>query len=145
MREANKKSKLLFLGVLAILVLAVTLFVINYLLQENKSENNLGELALSEIQKNYDEIHKDSFKVIGEFVCLPVKDEKMPHNDLCVFGIKNSNSDYYRLQAPNDDKNNVVNKIRKGQKIEISGELINEESDIYETLGTIRVGGVKYL
>jgi hypothetical protein len=85
------------------------------------------------------------FKVIGEFVCLPLKNENIPHNDLCVFGIKDSNSDYYRLQAPSDDKNNVVNKIKKGQKIEISGELINEESDVYKTLGTIKVTGVKYL
>lgn len=110
---------------------------------KNSSINE--EITLSEIQKQYDEIHKNSFKVIGERVCLPLKDENIPHNDLCVFGIKNSDSDYYRLQAPSDDKNNVVNKIRKGQKIEISGELINEESDIYKTLGTIKVTGVKYL
>src|SRR5680860_229955 len=107
--------------------------------------NNSEEITLSNIQKQYDEIHKNSFKVIGEFVCLPLKDENITHNDLCVFGIKNSNNDYYRLQAPSDDKNNVVNKIQKGQKIEISGELINEESDIYKTLGTIKVMGVKYL
>lgn len=89
--------------------------------------------------------NKDLFIVSGEFVCLPLKDENIPHNDLCVFGIKNSDGDYYRLQAPSDDKNNIVNKIRKGQKIEISGELVNEESDIYKTLGTIKVIGVKYL
>ncbi|MGI5827236.1 MAG: hypothetical protein ACOX0H_02000 [Patescibacteria group bacterium] len=113
--------------------------------EAGKLENNLEEITLSEIQKQYDEIHKDLFKVTGEFVCLPLKDENIPHNDLCVFGIKNSSGDYYRLQAASDDKNNVVNKIRKGQKIEISGELINEESDIYKTLGTIKVVGVKHL
>jgi len=89
--------------------------------------------------------NKDLFVVSGEFVCLPVKNQDEPHNDLCVFGIKNSKGDYYRLQAPSDDKNNVVNKMSKGHKIEISGELINEESDIYKTLGTIEVEGVKYL
>lgn len=89
--------------------------------------------------------NKDLFIVSGEFVCLPLKDENIPHDDLCVFGIKNSDGDYYRLQAPSDDKNNVVNKIRMGQKIEISGELINEESEIYTTLGTIKVEGVKHL
>lgn len=88
---------------------------------------------------------KALFVVSGEFVCLPLKDENLPHNDLCVYGIKNSDDDYYRLQAPSDDENNVINKIRKGQKIEISGELINEEDDIYKTLGTIKVTGVKYL
>lgn len=89
--------------------------------------------------------NKDLFIVSGDFVCLPVKNQDEPHNDLCVFGIKNSDGDYYRLQAPSDDKNNVVNKIRMGQKIEISGELINEESEIYTTLGTIKVEGVKHL
>jgi hypothetical protein len=85
------------------------------------------------------------FTVTGEFVCLPVKDKDRPRNDLCVHGIKGTNNDYYRLQAPSDDKNNVVNKIKKGQKIEISGELISEESDTYEIIGTIKVAGVKYL
>ncbi|MCK9439160.1 hypothetical protein M0Q39_03825 [Patescibacteria group bacterium] len=89
--------------------------------------------------------NKDLFIVSGDFVCLPVKNQDEPHNDLCVFGVKNNDGDYYRLQAPSDDKNNVVNKIRMGQKIEISGELINEESEIYTTLGTIKVEGVKHL
>lgn len=145
MIKINKKFKLFVLGILAIFVLAIIFFVISNLLQKSEIENNSEEITLSEIQKQYDEIHKNSFKVIGEFVCLPLKDENIPHDDLCVFGIKNSNSDYYRLQAPSDDKNNIVNKIKIGQKIEISGELINEESDIYKTLGTIKVNGVKYL
>lgn len=145
MQKINKKFKLFSLGVLAILVLAIIFFVISNLLQKSEIKNNHEEITLSEIQKQYDEIHKNSFKVIGEFVCLPLKDENAPHNDLCVFGIKNSNNDYYRLQAPSDDKNNVVNKTKKGQRIEISGELINEESDIYKTLGTIKVSGIKSL
>ena len=101
-----------------------------------------GNLSINEAVKSE---NKDLFVVSGEFVCLPVKNQDEPHNDLCVFGIKNSDGDYYRLQAPSDDKNNVVNKIRMGQKIEISGELINEESEIYTTLGTIKVEGVKHL
>lgn len=145
MQKISKKFKLFSLGVLAILVLVIIFFVISNLLQKSEIENNREEITLSEIQKKYDEIHKNSFKVIGEFVCLPLKNENTPHNDLCVFGIKNSNSDYYRLQAPSDDKNNVVNKTKLGQRIEISGELIDEESDVYKTLGTIKVSGIKSL
>lgn len=141
----NKKFKLLFLAVLVITILIVVFFVLSNLLPKKEIENNREEIILSEIQKQYDEIHRDSFKVIGEFACLPLRDENLPHNDLCVFGIKNGNGDYYRLEAPSDDKNNVVNKIRIGQRIEISGELINEESDIYKALGTIKVLGVKHL
>jgi hypothetical protein len=96
----------------------------------DENEKKLGERVL--------------FVVSGELACLPLLDENKPHNDLCVLGIK-SNDDYYRLQAPSDDKNNIVNKIKKGQKIEISGELINEKNDTYKTLGTIKVVSVKYL
>jgi hypothetical protein len=145
MQKINKKFKAILFGVIVIFVLLIIFFVISNLLQKREIENNREEITLSEIQKQYEEINENLFVVSGEFVCLPLKDENMPHNDLCVFGIKNSNNDYYRLQVPSDDKNNVVNKIRKGQKIEISGELINEESDLYKTLGTIKVSGVKYL
>ncbi|NCT55007.1 hypothetical protein GW758_03580 [Candidatus Falkowbacteria bacterium] len=118
----------------------------NALLAEHRQYSRFYSIWSLSIPKNAKEKIDDKlFTISGEFVCLPLKDENIPHNDLCIFGIKNSNSDYYRLQAPSDDKNNVVNKIRKGQKIEISGELTNEESDIYKTLGTIKVSGIKSL
>ena len=95
--------------------------------------------------KNVDQkTGEELFVISGEFVCLPVIDENKPHNDLCVFGLKD-NDNYYRLQSTGDDKNNVVNKIKRGQRIEISGKMINEKSDIYKTSGTIKVDGVKYL
>jgi hypothetical protein len=100
--------------------------------------------SLSTTKNVNDKLDEKLFVISGEFVCLPLIDENKPHNDLCVFGIKN-NDDYYRLQSPSDDKNNVVSKIKKGQRIEISGELINKESDVYKTLGIIKVNGVKYL
>ena len=145
MQKINNKFKLFSLGILAVLILIIIFFVISNLLQKSEIRNNREEITLSEIQKKYEEINEKLFVVSGEFSCLPLKDESVPHNDLCVFGIKNSNGDYYRLQAPSDDENNAINKIRKGQKIEIGGELISEESGIYKTLGTIKVVGVKYL
>lgn len=145
MIKINKKFKLIILGVLAIIILVSIFFTINNLLQKNESENDPNEITLSEIQKKYEEINEKLFVVSGVFVCLPLKDESKPHNDLCVSGLKN-NDDYYRLQASDDnDKNNVISKTRKGQKIEISGILINEESDVYKTLGTIKVVGIKSL
>lgn len=145
MQKINNKFKLFSLGILVILISAIIFFVISNLLQKSEIANNREGITLSGIQKQYEEINEKLFVVSGEFVCLPLKDENIAHNDLCVSGIKNSNSDYYRLQAPSDDKNNAINKIRRGQKIEIGGELINEESDLYKTLGTIKVAGVKYL
>lgn len=144
MPHINKKSKIIF-GVALVLLLFLTIFfVINNLSSKKETEKNKEEEFLAQIQKQYDEIHKDSFKVVGEFSCLPVKDENIPHNDICLFGIK-SNDGYYRLQAPSDDPSNIVNKIKVGHKLEISGELTKEESDVYQTLGTIKVLGVKYL
>lgn len=144
MSHINKKSKIIFGGVLVLLLFLVIFFVINNLSSKKEIKNKNEEEFLAQIQKQYNEIHKDSFKVVGESSCLPVKDENIPHNDICLFGIK-SNDGYYRLQAPSNDPNNVVNKIKVGQKLEISGELIKEESDLYQTLGTIKVLGVKYL
>ena len=143
MKLLTKRNVLILLCLFLAVFLFTIFFVVNNLLQKNEAENR-EKMFLVKIQKQYDEIHKDSFKVIGESACLPVKDENIPHNDICLFGIKN-NDGYYRLQAPSDDPSNVVNKIKIGQKLEISGELIKEESDVYQTLGTIKVLGVKYL
>lgn len=138
-------KKYLFLAVFAALFLAIMFSVIRNLSTEKSTERNKIDRSLSEIQQQYDEINKDLFKVIGEFICLPLKDEAVPHNDLCAFGIKNSDGGYYRLQSMSDDKFNLLTSLNKGQKIEVSGELINEESEIYKTLGTINVLGVKHL
>lgn len=106
-------------------------------------KNLLNFLFKEEAVKN-----EELFVVSGEFVCLPLRDENKPHDDLCVLGIKN-NDDYYRLQSISDDKNNVVNKlsqkVNQGQKIEISGALMNEESDVYKTLGTIKIDSIRFL
>lgn len=145
MTQTSKKIKLISWIALVVFFLVIMFFVVSNLIATDNMKNKTRELSLAEIQQQYDEIHQDSFKVIGEFVCLPFKDENVPHNDLCAFGIKNGNGDYYRLQAMSDDKFNLISAINKGQKIEISGEFINEDSDTYETLGTINVLGVKYL
>ncbi len=143
MIKIDKKFKLISLGII-IIILVIIFFIISKQFTKNEVENNSEIINLSTIQKQFDEINEQLFTVSGVSACLLLKDENKPHNDLCINGIK-SNNDYYRLQPPSDDKNNVVNKIKKGQKIEISGELINEESDLYKTLGTIKVVSVKYL
>lgn len=137
MLKINKKFKLIFLGVLVVIVFLVVLFMI----KEKAIKDDSYKKNLPNIQN---EKNKELFVVSGVFSCLPVKDINKPHNDLCVFGIKTNDNVYYRLQVT-DDKNNVVNKTKKGQKIEISGILIKEESDIYQTLGTIKVSGIRQL
>ena len=141
MKFLTKKNLIILL---CLVFLVATLFVVTNLLQKRETAEREKKF-LAEIQQKYEEINKGLFVVSGEFVCLPVKDENTPHNDLCLFGIKTDNNDYYRLQAPSDDPKNVVNKIKIGQKIEIGGELVNEESDVYQTLGTIKVKAVKHL
>ncbi|MDD3301844.1 MAG: hypothetical protein PHR57_03695, partial [Patescibacteria group bacterium] len=88
MLNPNKKFKII-LGVALVLLLSLAIFlVINNLSSKKKTENFNEEEFLAKIQKQYDEIHKDSFKVVGESACLPVKDENIPHNDICLFAIK---------------------------------------------------------
>lgn len=83
------------------------------------------------------------FSASGEFACLPPKDENQPHNDLCAFGLKSANG-YYRLQSVSDDKFNVLAKLRVGDRVEVSGLFLKEESN-YNSQGTIEVQSVRVL
>ncbi|MDD3778328.1 MAG: hypothetical protein PHH52_03050 [Patescibacteria group bacterium] len=144
MKNFDKNYQGIIIGIVSVIVSLAVLFFLSNLFF-NKAEEKTDEMTLSEIQKQYDKIHQDLFKVQGEFNCLPLKDENKPHNDLCVYGIENEDGNYYRLQLLNDFEGNVLERIKNGQRVEISGDLINEESDTYLTLGTINVVGVKFL
>lgn len=132
MLKKNKELKLIILGLIIIIVLMLVFFLNN-----NKKEDK-------PINNNNENLYTSLFVISGDFACLPVKDDLKPHNDLCVFGLKN-NDNYYRLEDSSNDKFNILGKVNKGQKIEVSGKLINEEGDEYLSLGTIKVFGVKYL
>jgi len=74
----------------------------------------------------------------GTFVCLPVKDANLPHNDICLFGLQDEKGDYYRLY--NSDSNfNIFGTISTGVKILVEGVLVSGSDDIYQGLGTITV------
>ena len=126
-----------------LITLIIIFFVVNTLSNNEETKDSNEKINLFRAE---DGLEKDEelFVFSGEFVCLPSKDESKPLNDLCAFGIKNNN-DYYRLQSISDDKFNVIAKLNLGQKIEVSGKLINEESKVYKTLGTIEVDTVKVL
>lgn len=83
------------------------------------------------------------FTASGEFSCLPPKDENLPHNDLCAFGIKSANG-YYRLQSVSDDKFNVLAQLHVGDQIEVSGLFLAEASS-YDSQGTIEVQSVRMI
>ncbi len=147
MLKNNRKVQLMLLGLLFISLLLIVFLLINRT-EEDKTINDITEnnnsdetvIGLEEWQK----VHEGLFVVSGKFVCLPLKDKTKPHNDLCVFGLQ-SGDNYYRLQKISDDDLNVLNKIREGQNIEISGDLIEEENDEYISLGVIKVTGIRYL
>lgn len=138
----KKEAKLVVLAISIILAFTLIFFLVNKS-QEELAENDIEDSSAISLD-NWNKVHEDLFVVSGEFVCLPPKDESKPHHDLCVFGLKDGDN-YYRILAPSEDENNFVNKIQKGQKIELSGNLIEEESEMYKTLGTIEVVGVRFL
>jgi len=79
----------------------------------------------------------------GTFVCLPVKDINLPHNDVCLFGLQDEKGDYYRLY--NSDSNlNIFGTINIGVKILVEGVLVLGADDIYQSLGTITVKKVTH-
>lgn len=140
----NKKSKILVTSILTILTMALL-----FLLFSNESIENLGQYVSEKEDRvsleDWEVAHEELFTVIGRFTCLPIKDVTKPHHDLCVFAIKVAD-DYYRLEKISNDPLNILNKIKEGQNIEISGELIAPDSDDeYLSLGTIKITGIRYL
>jgi preprotein translocase subunit YajC len=132
-----KKSKKILICVFIFLIAFIILImIINISSKNNQEIDNNGDQL---------EVNEEVFTISGEFVCLPVKDENKFHNDLCAFGIKTDDNEYYRLQSISDDKFNLIAQLNNGQRVEISGLLIKEESDVYKSLGTIEINIVKTL
>jgi len=80
----------------------------------------------------------------GTFVCLPVKDINLPHNDICLYGLQDEKGDYYHLNN-SDDNYNILSTIDLGAKIIVEGVLVLEIDDVYQSLGTITVDSVDLL
>ena len=133
-----KKSKKILICVFIFLIAFIILIMIINISSKNNQE-------IDNSNENKIEFNEEIFTISGEFICLPVKDENKPHNDLCAFGIKTDNNEYYRLQSISDDKFNLIAQLNNGQRVEISGLLIKEESDVYKSLGTVEVNTVKIL
>jgi hypothetical protein len=133
----KKSKKILICVFVSLIIFIILIIIITCSFKNNKEVNNSN--------KNKIKPNEELFIVSGEFICLPVKDENKPYNDLCAFGIKTDNNEYYRLQSISDDKFNTIAQLTNGQKIEISGVLINEESDVYKSLGTVEVDTIKVL
>lgn len=147
MIEKNKTKQvfriLILILELAVLSILAIIFLKND--QVGRVVNNSEEAFLAKIQAQYEESKKGMFVVSGKFVCLPVKDENIPHNDLCVFSIKDDQDNYYRLQTLSNENSNVLSKIKIGQNLEVYGTLIDEENDLYISAGTIKIAGIKHL
>ena len=133
-----KKSKKILICVFIFLIAFIILIMIINISSKNNQE-------IDNSNENKIEFNEEIFTISGEFICLPVKDENKPHNDLCAFGIKTDNNEYYRLQSISDDKFNLIAQLNNGQRVEISGLLIKEKSDVYKSLGTVEVNTVKIL
>lgn len=144
MSKLNKNSTLIVIGVLIGLIAVILFYLFNNkpVAEFVPTDNESGNIISLE---DWEELHAGLFTVAGKYTCLPLKDETKPHNDLCVLGIKVAD-DYYRLEKISDDPLNVLNKIKEGQNIEVSGELTAPQSDDeYLSLGTIKVTGIRNL
>ena len=128
--------KILSYSLIFLVVLTIIFWIVN-------STFKSGDADTPIVVNNEKEVEEELIVVSGEFTCLPLKDENRPHNDLCAFGVEDDNNDYYRLQSMSDEKFNEIATLDAGQKIEVSGSFIEEESNTYKTVGTIEVSEVK--
>ncbi len=76
--------------------------------------------------------------IFGTFVCLPLKDINVPHNDICIFGLRDKDGNHYSLDNP-DFGQNVLGTIRVDTEIRVEGLLTSASDDIYEKAGMIVV------
>lgn len=129
--KKNKPKKLprQLVALVGIFVLLIVVFIIN-----NRSINK--QLEKNPYENLYSE--EDLVKIKGEFSCLPPKYPDRPHHDLCAFGIKEGDN-YYQLQVRSDDEALKLSALSMGELLEIEGYLLEEESQIYQSLGTIEV------
>jgi hypothetical protein len=87
---------------------------------------------------------KDEIKITtiqGTFSCLPLIDNSVPHNDLCIFALLNDEGNYFRLL----DRKLKLSGVSFGEGIEVEG-IISLEKDVnYQSIGQIEVIDVNIL
>jgi hypothetical protein len=73
--------------------------------------------------------------ITGEFLCLPHKNTEGPQTLECAFGIKDDEGNYYALSDSDPEYKNLSGPINK--KIKVTGMLKLEDSNKYQSIGTI--------
>lgn len=80
--------------------------------------------------------------VEAEGTCLPHQDADGPQTMECAMGIKTDDGTYYAIKDETNDYA-LVSKIQTGKRSRISGTLVKEESETYQSKGTLTVTAVE--
>lgn len=76
--------------------------------------------------------------VEGTALCLPHKDTSGPQTMECALGIKDEKGQYYAL-GDTDPTYKNVGSLQMNKKVQVRGTFEKGDSDIYPTIGTIKV------
>lgn len=76
----------------------------------------------------------------GEIVCLPHKNSNGIHTLECAYGLLDDNSNYYSLRDNIATSGpSIITSVPTGSKVEVTGYFTTEESDKYNTVGSISI------
>ncbi len=84
-----------------------------------------------------DIIEEKEVSFVGKTVCLPVRNEDEPHNDLCAFGLLLESGEYYALDTEVME-NGLPEDFNGDTDVRITGILTAPESNEYDVVGLIR-------
>ena len=138
----NLRKNIIYVSI-TVIALVLILFLVDSILKI-KEQRAVNELVENNSDISVVEQEGRVFNISGEFTCLPLINTEAPHDDICLFGLKNFAGDYYQLQ-PDGDNGALLNALEIGQKLEVSGKYIAETSNIYQSLGVIKVSSIKFL
>ncbi len=80
----------------------------------------------------------------GTIVCLPHKNTDGPQTLECATGLKSDDNTYYALHTGRPEPE-LSAAAGSDKKIQITGNLAHDHSDIYQTEGTIHVATFRFL
>ena len=100
----------------------------------------IGNVAKAPTSNDANDARQDqSVTIKGELVCLPHKDMQSPHTMECALGLKSTGGAYYGLRNAGQGEAGSLSAVPTNAAVEVSGTLVEEESDIYQMAGTITV------
>jgi hypothetical protein len=132
-----KKKLTIALSLLAVALAAVLVY--SLVIQDSASapSNSTSDGT----QSSDLESTQQTVAVVGTITCLTPSDNTGTQASSCAVGLQQDNGSSYALSSDNSDTSN----LSTGQRVEVTGVVVDPQQEKYQTEGTIKVESVKPL